>query len=67
MGPDEELQTKVDVQMDDFRRQLGMFGSTPARNSLTKKTSADWWMQYRDECKELKAFAMRILNLTFSS
>uniref|UniRef100_A0A803LJF0 DUF659 domain-containing protein n=1 Tax=Chenopodium quinoa TaxID=63459 RepID=A0A803LJF0_CHEQI len=63
--PDERMM--IDLQMDAFKNARGLFGLPTAVMTRTKKTPADWWDSYGDECPELKNFAIRILSLTCSS
>ncbi|XP_074274145.1 uncharacterized protein LOC141597770 [Silene latifolia] len=67
MVSDPEERTRIDLQMDAFKNARGLFGLPTAINTRTKKTPADWWDSYGDDCPELKKFAIRILSLTCSS
>jgi hypothetical protein len=67
MVDDPEEQAKIEVQMHDFKKQLGYFGTELARRTLEKSTPADWWDSIGFECPELQRFAIRILSLTCSS
>ncbi|KAL3506746.1 hypothetical protein ACH5RR_032128 [Cinchona calisaya] len=63
--PNERL--KIDMQLDYFRDAKGLFGIQTAILTRNKKSPADWWESYGDECPELKNFAIRILSLTCNS
>uniref|UniRef100_A0A803KPS5 DUF659 domain-containing protein n=1 Tax=Chenopodium quinoa TaxID=63459 RepID=A0A803KPS5_CHEQI len=63
--PDERMM--IDLQMDAFKNAKELFGLPTVVMTRTKKTPADWWDSYGDECPELKNFAIRILSLTCSS
>jgi len=39
----------------------------PRQLEIKKKTSAQWWDSYGDECPELQRFAIRVLSLTCTS
>jgi len=67
MVEDEDEQTLIDVQMDDFKKRAKCFGSPLATRSINLKTPADWWESYGDEYPELQKFAIHILSLTCSS
>lgn len=67
MVDDPEEQAKIEVQMHDFKKQLGYFGTELAKRTLEKSTPADWWDSIGFECPELQRFAIRILSLTCSS
>nr|CAB3486327.1 unnamed protein product [Digitaria exilis] len=67
---DSKLKTvklKVHMQLDRFKSAKGLFGDAIAVLTRSKKTPADWWDSYGDECPELKRFAIRVLSLTCSS
>jgi hypothetical protein len=40
---------------------------TLPRQQEIKKTPAQWWDSYGDECPELQRFAIRVLSLTCTS
>ncbi|XP_027157929.1 uncharacterized protein LOC113759555 [Coffea eugenioides] len=67
MVPESGERVKIDLQLDDFRHANGLFGHENAVLTRNKKSPADWWESYGDECPELKNFAIRILSLTCSS
>jgi len=39
----------------------------PRQQEIKKKTPAQWWDSYGDECPELQRFAIRVLSLTCTS
>jgi len=43
MVEDEDEQTLIDVQIDDFRKRAKCFGCPFATRSTNLKTSVDWW------------------------
>lgn len=67
MVEDPEEQAKIEVQMHDFKKQIGYFGTKIAKLTLDKSTPADWWESVAFEYPELQRFAIRILSLTCSS
>ncbi|XP_059623168.1 uncharacterized protein LOC132266331 [Cornus florida] len=67
MVPDSNERVKIDCQMDAFKAARGLFGIENAILTRNKKSPAEWWNSYGDECPELKQFAIRILSLTCSS
>ena len=67
MVPSEDERCKIDVQLEQFKSAKGLFGIEPARLARDKKTPAQWWDSYGDECPELQKFAIRVLSLTCSS
>jgi hypothetical protein len=61
---------KIDLQLESFKDAKGLFGieaTKTAKDKKKKKTSAQWWDSYGDECPELQRFAMRVLSLTCTS
>jgi hypothetical protein len=67
MVDDPEEQAKIEVQMHDFKKKSGYFGTQLAKLTLEKATPADWWDSVGFEYPELQRFAIRILSLTCSS
>ncbi|XP_059627380.1 uncharacterized protein LOC132270201 [Cornus florida] len=67
MVPDSNERVKIDCQMDTFKAARGLFGLDNAILTRNKKSPAEWWDSYGDECPELKRFVIRILSLTCSS
>lgn len=67
MVDDPEEHAKIEVQMHDFKKQLGYFGTELAKRTLEKSTPTDWWDSIGFECPELQRFSIRILSLTCSS
>ncbi|KAI5384059.1 hypothetical protein KIW84_071171 [Lathyrus oleraceus] len=67
MVDDPEEQAKIEVQMNDSKKQLGYFGTKLAKRTLEKSTPTDWWDSIRFECLELQRFDIHILSLTCSS
>ncbi|XP_068498554.1 uncharacterized protein [Phaseolus vulgaris] len=67
MVEDEDEQTLIDVQIDDFKKQAKNFGCPMATRSINLKTPADWWESYGDEYPELQKFVIHVLSLTCSS
>ncbi|KAL6596062.1 hypothetical protein ACP70R_047426 [Stipagrostis hirtigluma subsp. patula] len=67
MVPDLDERVKIDLQLDSFKNALGLFGMQSAILTRTKKSPADWWDSYGDDCPELQRFAIRVLSLTCSS
>ena len=59
--------SKIDSQLEDFKRKAKFFGSPIAMAALKTKTPAQWWESYGDEHPELQKFAIRVLSLTCSS
>ncbi|CAH9125516.1 unnamed protein product [Cuscuta epithymum] len=67
MVADVEVQAKIDIQLDDFKKRANLFGTPLARKTLDKKSPSDWWESYGDEYPELQKFAIQVLSLTCSS
>ncbi|XP_059658347.1 uncharacterized protein LOC132304614 [Cornus florida] len=67
MVPDSNERLKIDCQMDTFKAARWLFGLDNAILTRSKKSPAEWWDSYGDECPELKRFIIRILSLTYSS
>jgi hypothetical protein len=46
---------KIDLQLESFKDTKGLFGIEAAKTARgkKKKTSAQWWDSYGDECLEL--------------
>jgi hypothetical protein len=47
--------------------QKGCLALRLPRKQEIKKTPAQWWDSYEDECPELQRFAIRVLSLTCTS
>lgn len=67
MMDDLEEQTKIEVQIHDFKKQLGCFYTQLTKQTLEKSTMAYWWDSIGFECREFQRFVIRILSLTCSS
>ena len=67
MVEDEDEQTLIDVQIDDFKKQTKYFSCPLATRSINLKTPTDWWEPYGDEYPELQKFSIHVLSLTSSS
>ena len=64
---DPNEQCKIDLQLDDFKKQTSLFSSSLTKMTLHKRSPPDWWECYGDEHPELKKFAIQVLSLTCSS
>ncbi|XP_031405764.1 uncharacterized protein LOC116214505 [Punica granatum] len=64
---DDEERDKVDLQLEEFKHERGLFGFSLAKSMRFKKTPADWWESYGADTPELQKFSIRILSLTCSS
>ncbi|PKI78962.1 hypothetical protein CRG98_000603 [Punica granatum] len=64
---DDEERDKVDLQLEEFKHERGLFGFSSAKSMRFKKTPADWWESYGADTPELQKFSIRILSLTCSS
>eukprot|EP00258_Populus_trichocarpa_P030141 XP_024446160.1 uncharacterized protein LOC18107638 [Populus trichocarpa] len=58
---------KLTYNLNHSRMQNGCLALTLPRQQEIKKTSAQWWDSYGDECPELQRFAIRVLSLTCTS
>jgi len=58
---------KIDLQLESLKDAKGLSGIEAAKTARDKKTSAQWWDSYGDECPELQRFAIRVLSLTCTS
>jgi len=67
MVPNANERCKIDLQLESFKDAKGLFGIDAAKTSRDKKTPAQWWDSYGDECLELQRFAIRVLSLTCTS
>ncbi|XP_031372533.1 uncharacterized protein LOC116187749 [Punica granatum] len=53
---DDEERDKVDLQLEEFKHEEGLFGFSSAKSMRFKKTPADWWESYgadTQSCKDL--------------
>ncbi|PKI39183.1 hypothetical protein CRG98_040429 [Punica granatum] len=64
---DDEERDKVDLQLEVFKHERGLFGFSSAKSMRFKKTPADWWESYGADTPKLQRFSIRILSLTCSS
>ncbi|XP_031392253.1 uncharacterized protein LOC116204300 [Punica granatum] len=64
---DDEERDKVDLQLEEFKHERGLFGFSSAKSMRFKKTPADWWESYGADTPKLQRFSIRILSLTCSS
>ncbi|GMP91489.1 hypothetical protein CsSME_00042170 [Camellia sinensis var. sinensis] len=62
MVPDVNERVKIDLQIDASKSARGLFGIQNAVMTRKKKSPADWWDTFGDECPELKRFAIRIFK-----
>ncbi|KAL6495069.1 hypothetical protein OROGR_030751 [Orobanche gracilis] len=65
--PDPKVQEKIDLQMDHFHLQKGLFGFAAAKSTTKRRSPVDWWIQYGNETPELTTFAVKVLSLICSS
>ena len=67
MVENEDEQTLIDVQIDDFKKRAKFFGCPMVVRSINLKTPADWRESYADEYPELRKVVIHVLSLTCSS
>ena len=68
MVPDAIERCKIDLQLESFKDAKWLFGIKAAKTTRDKKkTPAQWWDSYGDECPELQRFAIQVLSLTCTS
>lgn len=60
---DLDERVKIDLQIDSFRNDDGLFGMQSAIMTRTKKKPADWWDSYGDDYPELQRFAVKSTEL----
>ena len=61
------VRNKINGQLLEFHFAKGLFSMENAINSRKTMPPIDWWEIFRDECPELKWFAIHVLSLTCSS
>lgn len=66
IGDVEEI-SKIDAQLEDFKRKAKFFGSPIALTALKNKTMEQLWESYGDEHTELQKFTICVLSLNCSS
>ena len=49
---------KIDLQLESFKDSKWLFCIDAAKTTRDKKTPAQWWDSYGDECLELQKFAI---------
>ena len=57
----------IDLQLESFKDAKRLFGIEAAKTARDKKTPAQWWDFYGDECPEFQRLAIRVLSLTCTS
>ena len=67
MVPNANERWKINLQLESFKDAKGLFGIDAAKTTRDKKTPAQWWDSYGDECPQLQRFAIRVLSLTCTS
>ncbi|XP_024448363.2 uncharacterized protein LOC112325705 [Populus trichocarpa] len=67
MAPNANKMCKIDLQLESFKDAKGLFDIEAAKTARDKKTPAQWWDSYGDECPELQRLAIRVLSLTCTS
>lgn len=67
MVPNASKMCKIDLQLESFKDAKGLFGIEAGKIARDKKTPAQWWDSYGNECPELQRFAIRVLSLTCTS
>jgi len=68
MVPNASERCKIDLQLESFKDAKGLFGIEATKTARDKKkTPAQWWGSYGDECPELQRFVIRVLSLTCTS
>ena len=58
---------KLTYNLNHSRMQKGCLALTLPRQQEIKRTPAQWWDSYGDECPELQKFTIQVLSLTCSS
>ncbi|XP_058111540.1 uncharacterized protein LOC131254856 [Magnolia sinica] len=66
MIPHEE-HADADIQLDEYDKRRGDFGSRLALETMTKRSPTDWWERFGDRTPQLTKFAVRVLSLTCST
>jgi len=67
MVPNASERCKIDLQLESFKDAKWLFGIDAVKTARDKKTLAQWWDSYGDECLELQRFAIQVLSLTCTS
>jgi hypothetical protein len=67
MVPNASERCKIDLQLESFKDSKWLFCIDAAKTTRDKKTPAQWWDSYGDECPELQRFAIQVLSLTCTS
>lgn len=67
MIEDRDVRSTIHAQLESFKKAKGLFGRDAAKLTLGKKSPAEWWDSFGDDCPELQKWAIRILSLTCSS
>jgi len=58
---DIHVMSKIDVQLESFKRKSRLYGTDIAKSALKTKTPSQWWESYGDEHPKLQRFAIRVL------
>ncbi|XLS59572.1 hypothetical protein HN51_009327, partial [Arachis hypogaea] len=67
MTGNQDIITKMDVQLEDFKTRKDFFGSKVAHNAISTKISAQLWDSYGNQHPKRQQFVICVLNLTCSS
>ncbi|XP_042424116.1 uncharacterized protein LOC122011797 [Zingiber officinale] len=67
MIDDRDVRSAIHAQLESFKKAKGLFGRDAAKLTIGKKSPAEWWDSFGDDCPELQNWAIRILSLTCSS
>uniref|UniRef100_A0A0D3CDT3 DUF659 domain-containing protein n=1 Tax=Brassica oleracea var. oleracea TaxID=109376 RepID=A0A0D3CDT3_BRAOL len=58
--PDSEVQDKVMLELDLFKKATGLFGHNMEIRQREMKALADWWSTYRSPALNLRDFAVKL-------
>ncbi|XP_042472492.1 uncharacterized protein LOC122055179 [Zingiber officinale] len=64
---DRDVRSAIHAQLESFKKAKGLFGRDAAKLTIGKKSPAEWWDSFGDDCPELQNWAIHILSLTCSS
>lgn len=65
--PDSEVQDKVMLELDLFKKATGLFGHNMEIRQREMKALADWWSTYRSPALNLRDFAVKVFILTYNA
>eukprot|EP00253_Pinus_taeda_P012657 PITA_12657 len=62
MFPNQDIQDKINIQLDMYKEASGMFGFSSIQRLKDKKMPSHWWIDRGTGAPQLQEFAIRVMS-----